>query len=477
MKNDYMLRLLALLALVFAGCAVLYFLPAKVFGIKIKRVDLLSDIRPDARNDAMEALRAELNDTGEPDPIRIDSASAALPLDSGAIAGALRDSISKAMGGISAADRSGERIEDYSGDHSGLRRFFAALSDSRARPVRIAFAGDSFVEGDILTANLRNALQQAFGGKGVGFVPVTSDAAQYRGTISVTSEGWKSLSILNDKENRFTLSGLLFEPKEETAAINFKSGSMYAAIRRAGSLSIMYDRNASAMMRLSCNALGDTVIPLPPAAAISNYRIEADSISSGSMVFTQSRGFRALGMVLEDNTGVSVDNLAIRGHSGLLWTRLDEDVCREWNNVRPYDLIILQYGLNVASEDVLDYGWYRARMCESIAQVRRCFPQADLLLLGVSDRANRYNGSFATMPAVLALLNTQRKIARQMQIPFWNMFGAMGGENSIVTYVDKGWAGKDYTHLSFRGGQEVAAALLKALLNEKKHYDKTDPIQ
>ena len=36
--------------------------------------------------------------------------------------------------------------------------------------VRIAFLGDSFVEGDILTSDLREALQAKFGGRGVGFV-------------------------------------------------------------------------------------------------------------------------------------------------------------------------------------------------------------------------------------------------------------------------------------------------------------------
>ena len=38
-------------------------------------------------------------------------------------------------------------------------------------PVRVAFMGDSFVEGDILTADLRELLQDTFSGGGVGFVP------------------------------------------------------------------------------------------------------------------------------------------------------------------------------------------------------------------------------------------------------------------------------------------------------------------
>ncbi|GHV07046.1 hypothetical protein FACS189416_7760 [Bacteroidia bacterium] len=134
----------------------------------------------------------------------------------------------------------------------------------------------------------------------------------------------------------------------------------------------------------------------------------------------------------------------------------------------------MQYGLNVASEDMLDYNWYRSRMADVIRHLQQCFPETDFLLLGVSDRGNQYDGNFSTMPSVLALLNTQRQIAKQTQISFWNMFGGMGGENSIVKYVNNGWAGKDYTHLNFRGGREVAKSLMNALMLEKELYNEME---
>ena len=42
------------------------------------------------------------------------------------------------------------------------------------RPVRIAYFGDSFIEADIFTADLRERFQSEFGGCGVGYVPITS---------------------------------------------------------------------------------------------------------------------------------------------------------------------------------------------------------------------------------------------------------------------------------------------------------------
>ncbi len=66
---------------------------------------------------------------------------------------------------------------------------------------------------------------------------------------------------------------------------------------------------------------------------------------------------------------------------------------------------------------MLQYSWYRSRMIEVIAHVRECFPDTDILLLGVSDKSYQGENGYETMPAVLAMLHTQRQIARQTGTP------------------------------------------------------------
>ena len=110
--------------------------------------------------------------------------------------------------------------------------------------------------------------------------------------------------------------------------------------------------------------------------------------------------------------------------------------------------------------------------------MQHCLPETDLLLLSVSDRSwQNEEGTFETMPAVLAMVYAQRKTAQRAGIAFWNLFGAMGGENSMIRYVENNWASKDYTHLGFRGGKEIAQALLKALLTEKAFYDEAKKME
>jgi hypothetical protein len=469
-------RLLGLLLITLTICFGLYGLPDTIFSQPIKKVDILADIREgaDSVSAPLDSLRMQLESALPAEGDAADSTAMAAT-DSIALAMALRDSIYQVMSREKGnSDSKGVRIEDFSAGHTGLRRFFAALNQSRNRPVRIAFMGDSFIEGDIMVADFRSAMQQRFGGHGVGFVPITSVASQYRPTINQQSEGWKMYSIINTKKPGYTLSGMVFEAKSDRAKLSFRTTTQYAALKKVNSLKFLYDRNEGAIMQFVYHDIMDTVVQaLPPSSSVTQYELN-DTITEGSFTFSNAQGFRALGIALEDRTGVVVDNYSLRGNSGLIFERLDPQVCESFRTVRPYDLIILQYGLNAIDESMLDYGWYGARMTKVVRHIQHCFPDTDVLLLSTPDRANQYNGAFATMPAVLALLHTQRQTARSAQIPFWNMFGAMGGENSMTKFVSKGWASKDYTHMSFKGGREIAGSFMNALMLEKEFYDELE---
>ena len=478
--EDSFCRLLALLLLTLAICLGLYWLPDSIAGYQIKKVDLLSDLRVKPKAVSLDSLWQELE---KADTLRVDSAVIRdsviqkMGIDSAALA--VRDSLYKVLYAMRGADSTGTHIEDYSVGHVGLKRFFSQLRDIQHinRPVRIAFLGDSFIEGDIMVADFRSELQQIFGGRGVGFVPVSSVAAQYRPTVEQRAEGWKVWSLLNDHEYRFTLPGMAFGPEEGMATLWVKNATRYPELHEVSSLKLLYEQNSQTEMDLVCNGEADTFhLSLPPTEEIVQYE-KNGRFTEAFFRFRKGEGFKALGVALEDNSGIVVDNFSLRGTSGMPLEHLDSLRCRELQRVRPYDLIVLQYGLNVVSDSVMQYGWYGSRMTKVVEHLRSCFPETDLLMLGVSDRSRQVEGNFETMPAVLALLHTQRKTARRCGIPFWNVFGAMGGENSMVRFVEQNWASKDYTHLSFRGGKEIAKAFVEALLSEKEFYDEAEKIE
>ena len=75
-----------------------------------------------------------------------------------------------------------------------FRSFCDTLLAAR-RPVRIAVLGDSFIEGDILTADLRERLQECYGGGGPGFAPMASPLTAFRRTVRTQSKGWTTYNI------------------------------------------------------------------------------------------------------------------------------------------------------------------------------------------------------------------------------------------------------------------------------------------
>ena len=475
-EKNYFGRLLAIMLITMVCCLGLYWLPDELFGILIKRVDMLSDLRPED-----EVLLSDSTDV---------VLSGALPIDSLSLSDTVmirdfnshqitqRNVAYQALASSMPEDTTGTRIEDYSAGHTGLYQFFTSLNRLRSlnRPVRIAFLGDSFIEGDIIVADFRAKMQEYFGGRGVGFVPVASKVEQFRPTVHQRSKGWLTRSILSDRKYKYVLPGLLFDADSEAgiASISFKTVDAYPRLEAVSSLKFIYSRNTQSEIRWICNQSKDTIVDILPATdSIVQYEVEG-RFTDGQLRFHKARGLRALGIALEDNTGVVVDNFSLRGNSGMTLSELDESSCIAFRNVRPYDLIVLQYGLNVVTEKTKDYSWYRKRMVDAIRHVQRCFPEADVLLLSVSDRSHYRDGAYRTMPSIRALQRAQREAAAEAGVPFWSVFSAMGGEGSIVRYVERRWASKDYTHLSFRGGRELASSLFDALILEKELYDEMD---
>ena len=81
-------------------------------------------------------------------------------------------------------------IEDYTPSKSGLSAMKSALMSGRM--VRIAVVGDSYIEGDIFTQDLREKLQSRFGGSGVGYVSMHTDFPGFRRSVHQGGSGWNA---------------------------------------------------------------------------------------------------------------------------------------------------------------------------------------------------------------------------------------------------------------------------------------------
>lgn len=371
-------------------------------------------------------------------------------------------------------------IVDYSDSTGrGMTPFYEALSrlSEEGRPVRIAYFGDSFIEADILTADLREMLQKRYGGSGVGFVPVTSATNGFRPTVRHTFGGWESHSVMDTagfKRSNQGISGHYFLPYAG-AYVELRGQTKYASrldtCRRAG---IIFRSKGGVTISARVNGGEPLTRTFEPAVELQAMEVET---AIGSVRWTVDSADSTLfyGVYMDDVSGITLDNFSLRGTSGLTLNSVPQQNLDEFNVLRPYDLIILQYGLNVATRRGRDYSYYTKGMTRAIERLKQAFPQAGILLVSVGDRDYKdEEGNLRTMPGIRNLVRHQQSLAAENAVAFWNCFEAMGGDLSISKLVEAkpAMANYDYTHINFRGGRHLAELFYKTLVYGKEQYDR-----
>ncbi len=354
-------------------------------------------------------------------------------------------------------------ITDYSPGKTMLRTFTGKLAhvQEMRRPLRIGFMGDSFIEGDLLTSDFRELMQNRYGGGGVGFVPITSQVAGFRQTVRHKFGKWKQSSIVHSKENGYTISAFHFTPSENSY-VEYKGSHSKKHLDRFGRARLLFISRGRSVIRATVNGEEEFLFNTDPLEALQEVQLDGDFRSIRYQV-GDVEGFRAYGVFLENPTGVSVDNFSVRGNPGTVMGRIDRSLSEQFGRLSPYDLIILQYGLNVVSSQVTNYSTYRKQMTAVVNHIKQCFPGVAILIMSVGDRATRSNGTFVTMPGIRAMVQTQEEVARDCGVLFWNTYDVMRAAGGMGTFVKNGWAAKDYTHISARGGKKIATALFNAI--------------
>lgn len=506
MKNQ-LYKAFLLTLLVVGALLALFCLPRLSIGdTMLRRVNILSDIQQrdslgrnlsELRADEAEGIREEVLDQSKVEVAEV----------------VVEDSVPEGMVAIEDFGSSDGRTREM--DH-----FYAALREAKNRPVRVAYFGDSFVEGDILTNDLRELLQSRFGGRGVGWVDMQSIVAGFRPTVTHRSAGWADHNANDSKGYNSQLAGLAgryYVPASTgTTSLSCQKnwhGDHLSSVEQAtvfftpgGNMSVTASVNGETAQTLwgsghtPANPEPTYVTQLVPTDSVDDMgdtvmkevRVRVDAQPSGSdgsdgtgvqaetvrgtiqSITVSAHGSgRLYGIALDGSKGITVDNFSMRSGNGWFLKDIPAETLRQFAAVRPYDLIILHYGLNIANKKSKDYSYYTDRMAAGIRNLQQAFPQASILVVSVSDRGQKgSDGQMHTMPGVVELMQFQRKMASDTHTAFWNLYEAMGGDGSIARMKDEKEANLDYTHINFAGGKHLAQIFFDVLMNGKENYDR-----
>lgn len=351
-------------------------------------------------------------------------------------------------------------IEDYTEDN-GLLKIKNAIKAGNS--VRIAMLGDSYIEGDILSQDIRNLLQAKYGGQGAGYVPVSSNMTGFRRSVRQSCSGWIEHDF-RDRGVKYTpLSGFYFTPsgKATTTIKGAKKSETGSSWSKTTFLFIAPESTTITMK----TADGDETVQ-NVSASDDVQAIIVDGPTEEVTLSVNSSKLIALGLYVDGKNGIALDNMSIRGYSGIRHNIIDRNLAEQMRRYIDYDLIILEYGINALSAEQTNYSYYAKALEKAITKIKECYPDAEILIMGIGDRGVKVGTEVKSMMTIPAMIAAQRNLARKMGLMFWDTREAMGGNNSVVEWATNREINKDYIHLSFKGGQRMGKLFVDALTKE-----------
>ena len=458
LRNSFYITLIAIIVLL-----LLFFMPRiSIFDKTMRRVDILGDIlEKDSAGNVIAEMRID-SLQGFVDSTAIETPElTVVRLD-------YKDSIPEGMVAI-------EDFADSTGVHREMDHFYNALDQADKRQVRVAVFGDSFIEGDILTSALRHMLQSKYGGRGPGWVEVSCVSESFRNTIKNENSGWdkhtKPYKTGFDSSCQSLASSYFIPGSNSTFTLTCQTNNYPETLSYADEVSVWFNSTNPLTLSLQVNNGQTYSIDTRSNLGVQKYTAPADSITTATLR-ASGRGI-VYGMTLDGHTGVIVDNYSVRGSPGLNLEKISPTFMSAIAKNRPYDLIIYEFGLNVAKENQKNYSEYTNTFGKIIRQMKSYLPECSFLVFGASDRAKKKSdGRYHTMSGVESIISYQRKMASDNRVAFWDMRQAMGGDGAIAEFQRKGMAAKDFIHMNFKGGEYIAKMFYDVLENGKMNFDK-----
>ncbi len=354
---------------------------------------------------------------------------------------------------------------------NSMRFFYQSIadhlqSDRGPEAIRIAYVGDSQIEGDVITKDLRAMLQGRFGGAGTGFMKIIAEDAGFRTDMRhMFSDDWKVEALNRDNaENKFWFGPVFISGKGSWVTYQIP-GKGLAGI----DCYLMYwGDGGRRRITISVNKGPEAILGLDPAMGIHFLKIYdhgGQALKNITITFPDA-GTRAYGVSFQGGAGVYVDNYSLRGHSGLELARVSSEIAEQVRRSSLYKLIILQFGVNVFYPPG-EFKLYEKGISRVIGHMRDLFPDAGIIVVSTTDRCVKDGDQMKSDPCVEELLKAQRRAAEKEGVAFFDLYHGMGGTGAMTEWVRDGYAFKDYLHINRRGGRKIATLLYETLMGRE----------
>ncbi|TPN84609.1 SGNH/GDSL hydrolase family protein [Aquimarina algicola] len=365
-----------------------------------------------------------------------------------------------------------------------------------SKSCRVIHYGDSQIEGDRITAYLRNRLQNMYGGSGPGFIPVLPVYTQISAVVE-PSQNWQRHAIFDPTQKKFEhrkygafMSASRFTPYRQSvpdsttidslplvkaSIVVGKSKKSYAKFRRFTNIGLHYG-NCTLPIKVSVYNDGALIQQdsLIADGKYHNYKIRTATTPSNLKIEVEGKvSADFYGLTLDGGRNVQIDNVAMRGASGTVFTGSNAGTyARMMAQLKP-KVIIMQYGGNTMPylKDSTDVEKYTKRIKSQVNWIRRRTKNASFIFIGPTDMCLPINGKMETYP-LLPYLNTKlMETCLENDVAYWSMYDAMGGKGAMELWVEEKLTAKDYMHFTYKGTKIISELFFTALYLDLKQPD------
>lgn len=351
-------------------------------------------------------------------------------------------------------------------------RVFDEMSRARAnkRVIRILHYGDSQIEMDRLSANLRDYFQSLFGGGGPGMLPAVQTIPS--AVVSQRATGdLMAYAAYGDAGERTSSGNYGIMAKNyymaSSATVNIYASNHHAARERVKHFSsvklLVNDRSGHFKAQVQAKGHAQKYDLESPGKGIQLLQCQLDTEAT-SLTLRMSGASDIYGIMVDDGYGVNVDNIPLRGCSGTIFTRIKDTLLQRCYELSDVGIILLQFGGNSvpALYNEASISKFKESTAAQIRYIRSLYPKAAVVYIGPSDMSTRKNGSLRTYPCLPDLIIALKEAAHENGAAYWDLYGAMGGENSMIQWVKSGWAGPDYVHFTPKGAEIMGDIMVKS---------------
>ncbi|MCF8335227.1 MAG: hypothetical protein K9H65_01365 [Bacteroidales bacterium] len=355
--------------------------------------------------------------------------------------------------------------------------------------IRILHYGDSQIEGDRISSYIRKQLQKKFGGAGIGLFPVVLTHNQNISINYSHSKGWNPYTLhdtdqANFRHKRF---GVLMSFSRFSPYYSYYQDEVYKARLTIGyspsqfnltsdyiQCRIFYGYNEEPFIT-KMNYGGKTtdakMMPATNSLKKMNWEVPK-SVDQFRLGFQGNHSPDIYGISLDGQQGIALDNIPLRGSSGIDFTKSDTSFLRAMFNKLNVKLIILHFGVNLVPVVRDNYDFFEERFYKQLRMFKSFDRDLSVIVMGVTDMSKKEGGQYESYPNIPKIRDAQKNAAFRAGCAFWDTYQAMGGKNSMPSWVfaNPPLARKDFTHFTYKGSVVISKMFYKALMKDYRKY-------